>query len=552
MGAVARHETLRTRARLLRGWRSLGWWLACVAIAAGVANLIVLLAQGHALIRGLALNADNSSTFSVPALAGEAPAGAVINLGNHPWYEPWWFMRLTAGLPGYRLLWEIAPFVWYLLGVAVVAAGVWWVLGRVQALICAVVLLATSEAMRAVVYVPESHVLIVFHTGVLCATLVFVYRRSVERRLAWRTLLALAVPLVLITGAGLTDQLLIPSGLAPFVLAPLLCLLRFRTRAWMVLSAFALLTGALSALLALLLAHVMQEEHVVHTLFPIAFVSIETVFSYTENLIGAMASLGGGSFFALSVSGADLFTFAVGVLIFGALVAVLRALWRRATAISLAGEALTAQQGSREVFVAFWGSVLVLGLASFLLTTLGNNPINYRYLVGVWVALAALLGLLCTTTVTRNLMLVAVAAFAGLTVRAEIEEGVGSLGVGPSPALVSRIALVARDFGASTGYTGYWDAAPMTWESHLRIKAYPVQACGSRSGLCPFDGIQISSWYTPRPHTNTFLVTDGRPGIGGAVVAPPGGLGVPIAHEWVGGGFTVYIYNHDIAAQFGK
>ena len=109
MGAASRRETASTNVLALAGRRGAWWWLAALAALIGAVNLLVLLIQARSLVSGLYLDADNASTFVVPALAGHLPAGAVVNLGNHAWYEPWWFMRATIGLPGYRALWEAAP-----------------------------------------------------------------------------------------------------------------------------------------------------------------------------------------------------------------------------------------------------------------------------------------------------------------------------------------------------------------------------------------------------------------------------------------------------------
>ena len=223
-------------------------------------------------------------------------------------------------------------------------------------------------------------------------------RRAASERLTRRALLATGVPLVVFTGAGLTDPLLIVSGLASFIVAPLWCWMRHRSRAWLHVSAYALTTGVLSALMALLLSRVMRDQHVIHAAFPINFVTSGDLAGSVQNMIGALASLGGGDFFGASASGANLLTFIAGALTFLALAVVLRTLWR------WAGSAGTTDRepppsGPRELFLAFWGSMLVLGLAVFVLTSLSAEAANYRYLLGAWVALAALLGILCTTGV---------------------------------------------------------------------------------------------------------------------------------------------------------
>jgi hypothetical protein len=309
-------------------WRTPWPWLVAFLALVGAVNLVVLLAQAPALVHSLYLNADNASALVLPALAGHAPAGSVVNLGDHPWYEAWWYMRATAGLPGYRQLWEAAPFVTGLLGIAAVSACAWFALGRLAALICAVALLAASEVLRALLYTPDAHGLIVVHLGVLCGALLLVQRSSRAGPPAWGSLLLLGVPLVLVTGAGFTDQLLLVGGLGPFVLAPPLCWLRTGSRAWRAVSAFALATALLSGLLALLLAHVMREQHVVHAPFPIDFVGAEAILTGLQNLLVAFTALGGGSFFGAPVSGVNLLTFAAGALALLALAATLRALWR--------------------------------------------------------------------------------------------------------------------------------------------------------------------------------------------------------------------------------
>jgi hypothetical protein len=517
----------------------------------GVANLVVLLAQAPALVRSLVLNADNASTFVLPALAGRAPAGSVVNLGNHPWYEPWWFMRATAGLPDYRQLWEAAPFVLALLGIAVAAACAWWALGRLAGLLCAVALLAASEPVRGIVDVPESHGLIVLHAAVLCLALLFVCGRAQRGRLTPAVLVLVGVPLVVFTGAGLTDELLLVSGLGPFVLAPLLCLLRLRSRVWLTVSAFALATGVLSGLLAVFLAHVMREEHVVHAPFPIVFVGAEAILASVQNLITTLASLGGGDFFGESVGVESVLTFAAGALTLAAIAGILRTLWRWACSTADTSTPASTQVAARELFVAFWGLVLVLTLAVFALTSVSATTGDGRYLIAAWVAIAALLGILATRPVARAVLVLAVALFGVLNVRSEISAGVPPAGVGPDQRLAGAIEHFALAHGARVGYASYWDAAPVTWETHLRVQAYPIQPCSTPTGLCRFYAIQIDTWYSPRPDTSTFLLTDTRSTVPLAVTAPPASLGPPVAQEAVGEGLTVYVYDHDIAADIG-
>jgi hypothetical protein len=526
-------------------WPGLAWLVALVAVA----NLLVLIAQSSALVHNLYLSADNAVSLVLPALASHVPAGYQVNLGDHPWLEPWWFMRATIGLPGYRQLWEAAPFATGLLGSAGVAACAWWALGRMAGLACAGVLLAASATQRGILYVPESHGLIVLHLAALCAALLYVQRRTAAGRLTWRATALVGVALVLFTGAGLTDQLLLVSGLGPFVIAPLACWWRLRTPSWRGVSAFAIACGVLSMLVALLLTQVAQDQGVVHAVFPVEFVGSEAIFSSLQNLLATLALLGGGDFFGAPASGVNLLTFLAGALTLLALAAVVRALWRWTRAAGIALERDTVQAGSRELFVAFWGSVLVLVLAVFAFTSVSANTGDGRYLVGAWAALAALLGILRRTPVSRALVLAGVAAFGVLNVRAELASGVTPAGPAPSQAVAGALESFVLAHGASVGYSGYWDSSPVTWETHLRVRVYPIGPCGTPDGWCAFGGSEISSWYTPRANTRTFLLTDARPGIPLPVSSPPSSFGHPIAGESLGEGLTVYIYDHDIAGN---
>ncbi len=548
--------------------------LVWIVALVGAANLIVLLAQASALVHSLYLNADNASALVLAALAGHASAGAVINLGNHPWYEPWWFMRATVGMPGYRQLWEAMPLIVGLAGAAAVAACAWCALGRVAGLVCAVALLAASEAQRWILYVPESHGLVVIHLAALCGALLFVQRRAFAGRLTRRSALLVGVPLMLFTGAGFTDQLLPVSGLAPLLLAPLLAWWRLRVPAWRTVTVFAWLTGVASLLLALLVTHVMQGENVVHSPFPVSFVGSEALVSGLQNLIATIAGLGGGAFFGAPASGTSLLTFAAGALTLLALAAILRALWRWANAadaprLADAGttpgarvtpgsppatppEHPSIEAGSRDLFVAYWGAVLVIVLAVFALTSVSASTTDGRYLLGAWAAIGALLGTLATAPAARAALLAGVALFGVLNIHAELASGVTPAGVGPNQAVAGAIERFATAHGARVGYAGYWDAAPVTWESHLGVQLYPIEGCATPAGACPFYGIEISSWYTPRASTRTFLLTDTRPGVPGEIASAPAGFGRPIAQASVGEGLTVYVYDHDLAADLGS
>ena len=236
-------------------------------------------------------------------------------------------MRATVGLPGYRRLWEAAPFVFVLLGIAVVSVCAWWALGRLAGLLCAVALVAASETLRQILYVPESHGAIVLHVAVLCAALLAVYRTALAHRPRPAVLLLVGVPLVIFTGAGLTDQLLLVSGLAPFVLAPLLCWWRFRSVAWRIVSAVCPRDGhPLGAGRSAVDAYHAGTGRGSRA-FPDRLRDFGSDPHGFAESAGDRCRLGGGSFFGTSASGPNLLTFVAGALTLLAFAAILRALW---------------------------------------------------------------------------------------------------------------------------------------------------------------------------------------------------------------------------------
>ncbi len=168
-----------------------------------------------------------------------------------------------------------------------------------------------------------------------------------------------------------------------------------------------------------------------------------------------------------------------------------------------------------------------------------------RYLVGLIYAAAALVPLLAGASTLRRAAIsigVSVFAFTGLVT---LVQGTvtGNPGHFPSDSVSARVAQIARREHLTVGYAGYWDAAPITWATHLAVKIYPVYACGA--GLCPFYYHNISSWYTPQPGLRTFLISDPTQ----PIAAPPvPALGKPSAVYQIDE-LTMYVYPYDITSR---
>jgi hypothetical protein len=108
----------------------------------------------------------------------------------------------------------------------------------------------------------------------------------------------------------------------------------------------------------------------------------------------------------------------------------------------------------------------------------------------------------------------------------------------------AAFARLAREEHVNHGYTGYWDAAPITWGTRFHVLAYPVVNSGASLTRSIYGS--ESAWYTPHPHERTFLITDtAKPYMQSA----PPTLGPPAAAIHVGSSYTFLVYNYDIASR---
>jgi hypothetical protein len=113
---------------------------------------------------------------------------------------------------------------------------------------------------------------------------------------------------------------------------------------------------------------------------------------------------------------------------------------------------------------------------------------------------------------------------------------------GPPRRVAKEIAQVAEKMDATQGYAQYWDAAPITWGSGLRVHAYPVYGCpAAPQKMCPGAVNFITTWYRGLPTKRTFLITNAHQ----PPHVPPPELGPAIA-TYRFGELTMYIFNFDI------
>lgn len=535
-----RTSALDVRRRDLLEW--LSPWLP-VALG-GLGTLVVLVRLPH-IIGVLYTDGDVASAPVIATLIGHAPGSRTVLLGQFPWYESLWFMRLTHGLPGYREIWEAAPVAFTALAYGLVVLCAWVCFGRTRALLVAALLAGTTVSLRKTLFTMDFHGPLVVHDCVLLAALVLVLRA----RLSSWAVGALAVIVGAITAVGVaSDKTMFIAGVAPFLLAGILLWARTGRARERRAALFVLAVCAIAVLGGELVTTVMHNDHVTPTGYTVSFVAPEHLIANLEIFINAFAYLVGGNFFGAPASATSFLTFAAAALGFAALLAVARWLWRRAPALLVhPSEEESPQTAAGVGYILFWALVLICLTGGFLLSSSPINLISARYIAADFVALAALLPVLAPLErrASHTAVVLAISLFLVLGLYFDVSEITGASGAYPFPngRTVGEIERYLLAHRATRGYAPYWDAANVTWGTHLRIQAYPLTGCATPLGVCPMPLNQISSWYEPSGAHATFLLTDPATT---SNIPVPGSFGTPVAQATFGN-VHVYVYNHDVA-----
>lgn len=544
------HGRAATAASLLdRG----GWRWAAVPLA--LIYLVLLAMQFGAVVRASDLDADAVSAEVIGQLFGHAGAHAYTVLGTFGWYATLLAELATRWLPSHRYVWEAMPYGMSLASVALIGWSVWWIAGRWAASIAAVLLLCTSPAMLLLLLSMTQH-----GPDWFCCALLGAFIVAIEqRRRRWRLppMLAAAVVIGVVVGVNAaSDALVILAGVLPFGLA----LLVSHTLAWREQSRRSL---GLAAVMFVALAVSWRLTHAVMSAWRVApeaglkLFTLGTGHHVGKNVglwLQAIPTLANGAFFNRNLSVGALLAVACAGLSLVAVAMVFRfgwrefgagvERWRQPRGAPAAGP--FAPEPERLAFVVFWVSAAV---ALSLLFVLSSYPVDVkadRYLAGVIYAVAAVIPLFAAGRRRRELAVVlgtcvfALSGIASLRLRLATQQPVA-----PTSTVANRVAAAAAAHGLTYGFGEYWDAAPITWTTDLRVRIYPVQACDAGRHLCPFDLHVISGWYTPRPGTRSFLLVD--PAHRG-VTRPTPDLGSPSAVYRVGK-LKMYVYPYDIASR---
>ena len=505
-----------------------------------MAYLVLLAAQYHGIITNAYLDADTVSAPVIGQLYGNASPHASIVLGEFGWYSTLLFLLASKSLPLHRQLWELAPYLMALAGAALAAWSVWQVAGRTAATLTAVLLVCASPATLHLLLSMTQHAPDWFCMALLGAFAVLLARGAGTIAPAWLTLLALLVGAIAgVNAAG--DVLLVFAGLAPFALALGAELAVRRDRGTARATWFGLLTLAVAGAAWAITGAVMSSLNAGPQpgLNTTALASASQIGTNFRLWWQSIAVLGNGDFFGHHLSFSSGLAVACAVLSLGAIVVVARGGWGTLR--------LAPRAPGRLTFMVFWCSSAAFLTGAFLLSAIPVDIHADRYLLGVIYAAAAVVPVVAARRRLTEGLAVAGTCLVALGGIVSLAQGVDSRDTEgfPSTAVAARIAAIAARDGVSVGYSGYWDASPITWATGFHVRVYPVSICDRGQHLCRFDLHYISSWYTPRPAAGSFLLGDPSLAL---VPGPTPDLGAP-SHVYRVGQITMYVYPYDVASR---
>lgn len=523
------------------------WW-APLLIAA--AYLVTLALQFNQLLASTYLNADAASAPVIGELFGLGGHPQVL-LGHLGWFSTLLFERGTRWLPLHRQIWEAAPYAMALASAALVGWGAWRVAGRWAGAIAVSIMVCASPATLALLLSLNDHGPSWFTLAVLGAFVVLLEQRADTLAGAWLAVAAVAVGVLLGVNAA-SDVLLSIAGAVPLLLAVGATWALHPSRCTARAAAFAVVSGGVAIVSGLLLRALMRHENVsaakdAKTTLLVAGEAVGANFKFWWQSI---AVLGNGDFFGQELGFSTALAFACAALSIAAVLLIARIARDEFTRALAARRRRPHEpwQSVRLAWCLFWGSSLVALSAAFIFSGIPEGLESSRYLVGVIYAGAALVPLLGTrgtlgrTVVTAAVTLYAFTGWLGLAQQRLLDSAPAS----PSDGLAGTVAKIARQEHLSVGYSGYWDAAPITWATHLRVKVYPVDDCDGNQHLCGFELHIMSNWYSPAPAMRTFLLSD--PAYPAEPSAPTPDLGPPLAVHQIGA-VTMYVYPYNIASR---
>ncbi|MGQ0679175.1 MAG: hypothetical protein ACT4OM_05885 [Actinomycetota bacterium] len=531
----------------------------------------LLLAGGYALwlvgsyrriISVVHINPDAAwAPVLVRGLGTPGNRGGSIFVGEASHLTTIWFLALTRELPFRDVIWDWAPFAFFLGGLGLTGWAAHRVAGQWPTALTVALGLASGATILLTVFAEgiRGHTFVA--DAFLAAVLVWAATGRLDRpgrSTASRgnrrpgQLAGVGVLVLLVAGATLaSDPLFLAVGLVPFAAAPVVVGLIDRTRASRDLAlagpALAAVAFGLSELVWRAMGSVGFEKNYLKDGY--AFASPSQIRANLEEFVVHLLSLTNG-FFADQQGPMRLGRLAMALVLAGTVVYCSVLFFRTAKAVR-------AGSGERGLlmYLAFW--LLSAGgtFAAFALSTFPAGPSDSsRYVIPAVFALGAVAPLAARFPGRCRLAAAgAVALFCLLSIASRQElfayERVPGfktlLDEGP------RIAQFVRSEGIHRGYSGYFTSHQLSLMSGMSVQVYPVIACHQPESdvLCPFSVNVRTSWFEPQQGRSFFLHDASAPEF--IAPAPPASFGDPVTQQSFGS-ITAYVYDYDVAELFDR
>ncbi len=426
------------------------------------------------------------------------------------------------------------------------------VLGRKGTLLTSVMLLVLPTVVLWPLLFPDNHVTTYAAAVLLGWHLVLDLR---HRRSVWRSAIVGTV-----VGIGVvTDPQLLAFGLVPYIAT--VAVLRRRVTAPQVRSLLVTLCGAL---VAIGLAFVVMNAQGIRTI---------AILPGGSGLSGVVRGIGlavqtlawtiGGEWYGDTMS-----VVAVGLCVaaaFSLVALVVVGVRKRAGAepgfasldISFAG------------FGLFWGMdfAFLVGAFVFLGYGAGGAPMQGHYLVGCYVAAAALIPAIAVRYGPKSLTrwrsgagaaaLGAVGVFSLFAVNNAVSTATFDASLFYDRLQVPAAAdplPVLLEHGLTHGYAGYWESYDLDWRSDGVLSVWPLlggAACAGGTGnLCPY-AFAPKGEYTPTAG-QTFVITPWTGGESCGRSLPSVAIFGPPEAVYRRGPYTISVYGYDVASRLSK
>jgi hypothetical protein len=534
------------------------WWLP---VLLGCLYVIAILTHLRTILDSIWLSSDSDIDAVLAHLSIHAPAGTLYTTGDYPHYETMAFTLLTRSWPFYRVIWMLTPVFFAGVGLAAVLWSTMRAFGRWPAAIVGSVLVcfagggvATQLASGlATVFALDAHANSLISTALAGAVLVWVVPRTAQ--LTTRQLAIAAVAIGIVGGLPLAgDSLYFAWGVAPLLAVIALAAWRGPEDGAGRVVAFGLSALGVTVITSLVFAAIMRGEGIrgfgpsYHQF--LTFTSASGLITNISTLLRALPSLTAGSFYRRTITvRSELAVLSAGML-FTALAAVVWSVRRRvANALPRAGGGGDVV-GERFVHTTFWTTILAAGLIVFLIGSPNPFTTDGRYLLGPYVALAALLPLMLERGLGWKLIVSAGVSVFVFSALYQFNGGVKQMAKGYETAGIAReVASFAKQYHVAVGYAYYWNSIDLTWESDFKVDVYPVQRCAHiHRALCTFSEISMSNWDQPRGNVRSMVVLNPK---ARQVRKPERAFGPPIAKARVGN-LLLYVYPYNVATKLLK